>query len=173
MRASVICEIFNSGVGERYGTVMHGGRDEPLFLPSRDSLDEIYFRDNFSSSALHEIAHWCIAGAERRKVIDYGYWYKENRTAEEQLKFESLEIRPQALEWIFSEAAGVRFQVSLDNFERMTGDCFEFRASVREEARILVPLLNERASFFLSDLVSVSGNKEVFLPETFEEMPGC
>ena len=169
----MICEIFNSGVGERYGTVMHGGRDEPLFLPSRDSLDEIYFRDNFSSSALHEIAHWCIAGAERRKVIDYGYWYNENRTAEDQLKFESLEIRPQALEWIFSEAAGVRFQVSLDNFERMTGDCFEFRASVREEARILVPLLNERASFFLSDLVSVSGNKKVFLPETFEEMPGC
>ncbi len=173
MRASVICEIFNYGVGQRYGTVMHGGRDEPLFLPSCDSLDEIYFRDNFASSALHEIAHWCIAGAERRKVIDYGYWYKENRTEEEQLQFESLEIRPQALEWIFSEAAGVRFRVSLDNFERMTGDCFEFRASVREEARNLVPLVNERASLFLSDLVSVSGNKEVFLPETFEEMPGC
>ena len=136
-------------------------------------LDEIYFRNNFASSALHEIAHWCIAGAERRKVIDYGYWYIENRTAEEQLQFESLEIRPQALEWIFSEAAGVRFRVSLDNFDRMTGDCFEFRASVREEARNLVPLVNERASFFLSDLVSVSGNKKVFLPETFEEMPGC
>ena len=173
MRASVICEIFNSGVGERYGTVIRGGRDEPLFLPSCDSLDEIYFRDNFASSALHEIAHWCIAGAERRKFIDYGYWYKENRTEEEQLQFESLEIRPQALEWIFSEAAGVRFRVSLDNFERMTEDCFEFRASVREEARNLVPLVNKRASLFLSDLVSVSGNKEVFLPETFEEMPGC
>ena len=138
MRASVICEIFNSGVGQRYGTVMHGGRDEPLFLPRCDSLDEIYFRNNFASSALHEIAHWCIAGAERRKVIDYGYWYKENRTEEEQLQFESLEIRPQALEWIFSEAAGIRFRVSLDNFERMTEDCFEFRASVRrggEESR--------------------------------------
>ena len=173
MRASVICEIFNSGVGERYGTVIRGGRDEPLFLPRCDSVDEIYFTNNFASSALHEIAHWCIAGAERRKVIDYGYWYKENRTEEEQLQFESLEIRPQALEWIFSEAAGVRFRVSLDNFERMTGDCFEFRASVREEARNLVPLVNERASLFLSDLVSVSGNKKVFLPETFEEMPGC
>ena len=173
MRASVICEIFNSGVGGRYGTVICGGRDEPLFLPRCDSLDEIYFTNNYASSALHEIAHWCLAGAARRKIIDYGYWYKEKRTAEEQLQFESLEIRPQALEWIFSEAAGVRFRVSLDNFERMSGDCFEFRASVREEARNLAHLVNKRASLFLSDLLSVTGNKKVFLPETFEEIPGC
>ena len=171
MRASVICEIFNSGVGERYGTVIHGGRDEPLFFPRCDSLDEIYFRNNFASSALHEIAHWCIAGAERRKIIDYGYWYKENRTTREQLQFETLEIRPQALEWIFSKAAGIRFHVSLDNFERISEDCFEFRASVRKEAKKLLTLMNKRASLFLSDLVSVSGNKNVFLPETFEEMP--
>ena len=173
MRASVICEIFNSGVGEKYGTVLYGGRDEPLFLPRCDSPDEIYFRDDFASSALHEIAHWCIAGAKRRKIIDYGYWYKENRNAEEQLQFESLEIRPQALEWIFSKGAGVRFRVSLDNFERMRGGCLEFRASIREEAKNLLPLMNKRASLFLSDLVSVSGNKKALLYETFEEMPVC
>ena len=171
MRASVICEIFNSGVGGRYGTVICGGRDEPLFLPRCDSLDEIYFTNNFASSALHEIAHWCIAGAERRKIVDYGYWYKKHRTAKEQLQFETLEIRPQALEWIFSQAAGIRFRVSLDNFERMSEDCFEFRASVRKEAKKLLTLMNKRANLFLSDLVSVSGNKNVFLPETFEEMP--
>ena len=53
----------------------------------------------------------------------------------------------------------------------MSEDCFEFRASVRKEAKKLLTLMNKRASLFLSDLVSVSGNKNVFLPETFEEMP--
>ena len=63
--------------------------------------------------------------------------------------------------------------MSLDNFERIEGDCFDFRASVREEAKNLLSLMNKRASLFLSDLVSVSGNKKALLSETFEEMPLC
>ena len=89
------------------------------------------------------------------------------------LNFESLEIRPQALEWIFSEAAGVRFRVSFDNFQRMSEDCFEFRASVRDEAISLTSSINKRALSFLQDLMSVSGLKHALLPETYREIPSC
>lgn len=78
----------------------------------------IYFRDDFASSALHEIAHWCIAGAGRRTQIDYGYWYNpDGRNSDAQRAFLTAEARPQALEWCLARAAGVPFRLSMDNLD--------------------------------------------------------
>ncbi|GAL28274.1 putative transporting ATPase [Vibrio variabilis] len=80
----------------------------------------IIFARGFYASALHEIAHWCVAGPERRLLEDFGYWYHpDGRTQEVQSEFEKVEIRPQAYEWILSASAGFPFTVSCDN---LSGD---------------------------------------------------
>lgn len=35
----------------------------------------IVFAHRFYASALNEISHWCIAGKECRKWVDFGYLY--------------------------------------------------------------------------------------------------
>lgn len=62
------------------------------------------------------MSHWCIAGAKRRQLEDYGYWYlPDGRNAQEQSAFEQAEIAPQALESLFADACGRTFHVSVDN----------------------------------------------------------
>lgn len=99
-------------------TRLCGGGDEPVYLPAEQEGDShrLIYREDFFASALHEISHWCIAGTQRRNLVDFGYWYTpDGRDAEQQCAFEQVEVKPQALEWVFSEAAGVVFQVSTDN----------------------------------------------------------
>jgi len=65
---------------------------------------------------MHEVAHWCIAGKARRQQLDYGYWYKpDGRTQAQQSTFETVEVKPQALERILCKAAGMTFRLSVDN----------------------------------------------------------
>ena len=79
-------------------------------------------RDYFSS-ILHEVSHWCIAGPERRKLVDFGYWYEpDGRSELKQNEFERVEVKPQALEWLFSEACGIKFRLSVDNLEQATNE---------------------------------------------------
>ena len=114
---AVICELFDGLFRERFSTCLRGGGDEPLYTPAvDDKLAVITFRSDYVSSALHEVSHWCLAGVERRALQDYGYWYQEDRDAKAQRGFEAMEARPQALEWIFSLALGIRFVPSRDNF---------------------------------------------------------
>lgn len=99
-------------------TVLVRGGSEPYYKPWDEDggKAEVVFAHGFFSSALHEIAHWCIAGKRRRAVADYGYWYKpDGRSESEQRLFEQVEVRPQAMEWIFSVAAGTAFHFSADN----------------------------------------------------------
>ncbi len=120
--------IFNVLFRTKYNTILLGGCDEPLYQPSRSftTPNIIYFKNDYLASALHEVAHWCLAGAERRKKLDYGYWYvPEGRSREQQWQFENAEVKPQALEWMFSMACVSKFYVSRDNFsERSTLDRF-------------------------------------------------
>lgn len=93
---------------------------EPVYLPAVDhnANHRIIFAHGFFASALHEIAHWCIAGKERRLLEDFGYWYQpDGRSLEQQQEFERVEIKPQALEWIFSVACNHQFHFSADNLE--------------------------------------------------------
>ncbi|MDX1454750.1 MAG: elongation factor P hydroxylase, partial [Gammaproteobacteria bacterium] len=102
-----LIRLFNSLFEDSHNTILVRGDDEPLYLPADTGhpRHRIIFAHGFFASALHEIAHWCIAGPQRRQLVDYGYWYRpDGRNAEEQRAFEDVEARPQALERIFSEA---------------------------------------------------------------------
>ena len=118
MNAAGIVEIFDTCFAQSHATRLVGGGAEPLYLPASGSdTAQLIFRDDYASSALHEAAHWCIASSVRRQQTDFGYHYIQSpRSAAEQSQFYRLELRSQSLEWHFSQAAGVAFAVSTDNF---------------------------------------------------------
>ena len=93
------------------------GAGEPEFFPAKDNQPaRIEFAHGFFQSALHELSHFFIAGEQRRQLSDFGYWYApDGRTAAQQQAFERVEIKPQALECLFSLACGRNFRVSQDN----------------------------------------------------------
>ena len=100
--------IFNNCFFEKYNTLLVKGTDEPLYLPADEKRNhnELFFAHGFFASALHECSHWLIAGENRRKLVDFGYWYEpDGRTASQQALFQSVEVKPQAMEWILSIAA--------------------------------------------------------------------
>ena len=111
------------------------GHDEPIYLPSDAIIPHhrILFAHGFFASALHEISHWCIAGKQRRLLVDFGYWYEpDGRSAEQQREFEKVEIKPQAIEWILTKACGRKFNISTDNLD---GDAHEIAAGREAFAR--------------------------------------
>lgn len=139
-------------------TRLVGGGAEPIYLPAdeQEPMHRIIFTLDYFRSALHEIAHWCVAGEERRRLVDYGYWYAaDGRSAEQQAAFERVEVKPQALEWLFCEATGHRFRVSLDNLSGEPTDPTPFKrrvvAQVQAYLRDGIP---ERPARFLDALLN-------------------
>ena len=133
-----LIENFNAVFVAEYNTRLVGGFEEPLYQPSIDGAPaEIRFTRDYLRSALHEIAHWCIAGEERRQLVDYGYWYRpDGRGAEEQKEFFQFEAKPQSLELAFSKKYSVDFRVSCDNLSGSAGsaeDEKEFATRVGEQ----------------------------------------
>ena len=109
----VMC-LFNREFAVSDKTELIGGAAEPYYQPG--SPHRIYFRADYVRSALHEVAHWCVAGRRRRDLPDYGYWYSpDGRHADQQQAFFAVEARPQAIERCFCEAIGVPFSPSVDN----------------------------------------------------------
>ncbi|MCL4159214.1 UNVERIFIED_CONTAM: hypothetical protein GTU68_012974, partial [Idotea baltica] len=90
----LIEKVFNDTFSERYNTHLVGGFDEPFYKAHQgDGAALVCYRDDYASSALHEVAHWCIAGSERRKQDDFGYWYNpDGRNVEQQRNFEEVEV---------------------------------------------------------------------------------
>lgn len=118
-----LIDAFDGCFADTLNTRLIKGDEEPLYMPADDAAPyhRIIFAHGYYASALHEIAHWCIAGARRRLLVDFGYWYcPDGRDADTQAQFERAEIKPQALEWMFCVAAGFPFHVSCDN---LNGDC--------------------------------------------------
>ena len=77
--------IFDQCFASDYNTRLIKGDEEPVYLPADEqcSYSAIFFAHGFFSSALHECSHWLIAGEERRKLVDFGYWYiPDGRTTE-------------------------------------------------------------------------------------------
>ncbi|MBT00200.1 MAG: ATPase [Oceanospirillaceae bacterium] len=125
--------IFNSLFLGPYNTELVEGDDEPIYRPADDEHrhHRIIFAHGFFASALHEIAHWCVAGPERRTLVDFGYWYKpDGRTEQEQAEFERVEVQPQAYEWILTRSAGRRFNFSADNLSAGLGASDQFKRNV-------------------------------------------
>jgi hypothetical protein len=130
--------LFNQTFSLSYNTRLVKGADEPLYLPANMVCDyhQIIFAHGYYSSALHEIAHWCIAGEKRRLLEDYGYWYEpDGRNKQQQAAFEQVESKPQAIEWAFCIAAKKKFNVSADNLNGYEADIHAFRQAVYQQAQ--------------------------------------
>lgn len=128
--------LFNDCFFEKHNTQLVLGTDEPIYLPADENRQHntIVFAHGFYASALHECAHWLIAGEKRRKLEDFGYWYvPDGRTASEQELFQSVEVKPQAMEWILSMAANFRFRVSIDNLTGTQADTDAFKQAVHQQ----------------------------------------
>lgn len=108
------------------------GDFEPEYFPAdSNGPARIQFAHGYFNSALHEISHWTIAGEQRRLLPDLGYWYApDGRSKEQQALFEQVEIKPQAIEWLFAKAFGRKFRVSLDNLTGEGGDGSSFKDNV-------------------------------------------
>ncbi|MFA7554368.1 MAG: elongation factor P hydroxylase [Spongiibacteraceae bacterium] len=175
-RPDDLIAIFNQLFVESENTQLIRGGDEPIYLPadSECSFHRLIFAHGFFSSALHEISHWCIAGAERRKVLDYGYWYApDGRTEQQQLAFERVEVKPQALEWILSKACGKKFRVSVDNLTGAETNTQAFKQAVYQQVLDYAEQgLPKRAQLFFNRLcafytVNLVSESHCFSPHPF------
>jgi elongation factor P hydroxylase len=164
-RIEDLITLFDGLFAGAFNTRLICGGEEPLYLPQDEQVpfNRLIFARGFFSSALHEIAHWCVAGPARRQQVDFGYWYTpDGRTAAQQKVFEQVEVRPQALEWMFAQAAGCRFFISADNLSGEPTDAADFRREVhRQVMRYCEEGLPQRAQQFRSALCGFYGTDPV------------
>jgi len=128
--------LFNATFTQTENTVLVRGDHEPIYTPAKSPQQhhQIVFAHGYFASALHEIAHWCIAGKQRRLLEDYGYWYSpDGRDVKQQTEFERVEVKPQAIEWAFSCASGKPFAVSTDNLNGAPADAQGFQHAVKQQ----------------------------------------
>lgn len=145
--------VFNHEFARSMQTVLVGGQVEPFYQAKKPDNTHhiIYYTHDYVSSALHEVSHWCVAGDVRRAQDDYGYWYSpDGRTQDQQNAFEKVEVKPQALEWIFSMACGITFRVSADNLTLDCGPSRAFKEAILNQVyTYLHGALNARSLQFL------------------------
>jgi hypothetical protein len=151
-----IIYLFNVTFSRVYNTRLIKGEGEPIYIPKSKSCSyhQIVFAHGYFSSALHEISHWCQAGAKRRLLEDYGYWYSpDGRNGEQQIAFEQVEVIPQAIEWAFHVASGKKFNVSIDNLSGIETDSSPFKTKVYDQVlSYLSTGFPKRASEFIRAL---------------------
>lgn len=145
-----IIRVFNTVFSASERTVLSGGAAEPFYEPGDPAT--IFFREDFERSALHEVAHWCVAGRYRRQLPDYGYWYRaEGRDCSRQAAFYAVETHPQAIEQLFCEAFDIPFKVSVDNLSVALDDPLVTRFADAVSAQATAFRLNglpQRAAVF-------------------------
>ncbi|MGH1486103.1 MAG: elongation factor P hydroxylase [Cellvibrionaceae bacterium] len=165
--AEQLVRLFQRTFGTSLNTYLVSGGAEPEYIPvdAESTFHRIIFTRDYCSSALHEIAHWCIAGEARRLMRDYGYWYvPDGRNASQQSEFEQVEVKPQALEWLFSTACDIQFKVSADNLDNDVGISPLFKKAIAAQARAYCDYgLNARAIKWINALV---GHHYQMLPNT-------
>lgn len=176
-----IVRIFNMCFETSENTVLVCGAPEPIYLPSgaieHGYLEQpiahhcVFSTKDYAASALHEVSHWCLAGRDRRSLVDYGYWYQpDGRSIEQQHLFEQVEVKPQALERIFASASRVEFRLSVDNVNNPEAAASEaFRESVQLQTRdFLIHGLPVRARVFCRALMRHFGTEQdVLKPNSY------
>lgn len=156
-----LIRLFDGQFADSHNTRLLKGDDEPVYLPADGQVPyhRIVFAHGFYASALHEIAHWCLAGYDRRLLEDYGYWYcPDGRNEEQQAEFERVELKPQAIEWAFCIASAKDFKVSTDNLNGVEPDRVAFRNKVQDQALIYLNKgFPQRARQFITALQGFYG----------------
>jgi len=184
-RIEDIKTLFDRCFSSDFNTRLVKGHDEPIYLPAgytdinipARTYNQVVFAHGYYASALHEIAHWCLAGEARRKLVDFGYWYcPDGRTAEQQSAFQQVEIKPQAIEWGLCVACGFEFNVSCDN---LSGDEFgqqpdrhAFQTEIHRQ--VMVYLKNgfpTRAQTLMAEMNKFYGTEKVSRLEQFSFQP--
>ncbi|MCE5295222.1 MAG: elongation factor P hydroxylase [Chlamydiales bacterium] len=164
--------IFHDCFFAKYNTQLVKGADEPLYLPEGPNQPHniLIFAHGYFASALHECSHWLIAGPERRKLEDFGYWYEpDGRTSEQQALFQSVEVKPQAMEWILSKAAKSPFFVSIDNLNGSPNDTLSFKQAVYNQVKVYCEKgLPSRAKTFRDALCTFYNSKPLLEFEDFQ-----
>lgn len=133
-----LVHLFNQTFIPTFNTQLICCEEEPIYRPAdkQHPHHRIIFAHGFFASALHEISHWCVAGKERRLLEDFGYWYEpDGRSAERQAEFEQVEVKPQALEWIFSQSANFEFHFSADNIALSNQPSEAFKEAVYQQVK--------------------------------------
>jgi elongation factor P hydroxylase len=154
-----------------WNTILVGGAKEPYYRASSGGPHVIEYREDYFRSALHEIAHWCIAGQARRQLDDFGYWYTpDGRSREQQSAFEQVEVKPQSIEWGFCLASGHDFSVSTDNLlGDMAGNTL-FRQNVLSQTQSYFETgFPKRASMFIDALLSFYRPPTFVLPQALPQ----
>ncbi|MDK1311362.1 elongation factor P hydroxylase [Pseudoalteromonas ardens] len=176
-----LISIFNALFYPKYNTKLVAGTDEPIYLPADAQCDyhRIVFAHGFYASALHEIAHWLVAGTARREQEDYGYWYcPDGRSKDQQLAFEQVEVKPQAIEWALSTAAGFAFNVSVDNLNGEPTCRFAFQKRVHSQVTEMLTsgfnvrtqaLLKALSQFYSTPWPLSTGQFEWHCPQEFAD----
>lgn len=168
----LLVERFNHLFLESHNTQLICCEEEPIYRPAdaEHPHHRIIFAHGFFASALHEIAHWCVAGKERRLLEDFGYWYQpDGRSAEQQTAFEKVEIKPQALEWIFSQSAHFTFHFSSDNLTSELGASDAFQKAVLAQVNIyLTQGLPKRAQDWSNELIKQFRPNQSLLANEFK-----
>lgn len=125
---------FNAWFSHHNVKLVRGDFEPEYFPASLTESAKIQFAHGFFNSALHEISHWTIAGKKRRQLSDLGYWYApDGRTQAQQALFEKVEIKPQAIEWLFAQAFGRKFRVSLDNLTGQSNNGNTFKDAIYQQ----------------------------------------
>lgn len=133
--ADTLASLFDATFSARYAVRMRGGATEPVYLPAlAQQPAQLVYTHDYPASVLHEAAHWCLAGTERRRCVDFDFVYVPTgaRSAQDQAAFEAAEVRTQAIEWRLALAAGVAFRLSVDSIGR---DRRPFQALVVQEVQ--------------------------------------
>lgn len=171
-RVEDLIALFNGLFRDSENTILVRGQDEPIYLPAdhEHPHHRILFAHGYFASALHEIAHWCIAGKRRRTLVDFGYWYKpDGRTVQEQAQFEQVEVKPQALEWCFSRAAGKDFVFSADNLSGEAKDNSAFQEAVcRQVHQYFENGFPKRAQRLIDHLIEFYDTARDYGPQAFQ-----
>lgn len=130
-----VIQSFEGCFYSEFQTRLIAGADEPFYRAPKEGLDgSICFRLNYLRSALHECAHWCLAGNRRLKLDDWGYWYEpDGRNLEQQSQFFEVEVKPQAIEKAFCNSLDIPFEVSVDNLGGPAGPIEQFASSVEDQ----------------------------------------
>ena len=131
-----IRRVFEAEFRDSYRVELRGGAVEPVYLPAKnpEEYHQLVYTRDYPASALHEIAHWCLASEERLGMQDWGLWYvPDGRSAVQQERFQRVEARVQALEWILSMAAGRPFRESSDNLSGEYLDDTAFKLAIYRE----------------------------------------
>lgn len=168
LAVETLITVFNDTF-RQFNTRLIRGDDEPVYLPANATTPyhQVVFAHGFFASALHEIAHWCIAGEARRLQEDYGYWYcPDGRDMQQQKAFEQVEIKPQAIEWAFTHACQRHFRVSTDNLNGAEPDREGFTRAVQGQLCDFVDSgFPPRAAMFIAALRKAFGGEELTLQE--------